>query len=376
VNIIIEARALQLYPLGTGGFHGGTELYVKRLARGLAERGHHVDVVTADLERREQRGPTEWWHGPENFPHYADCVVAVHNLAHINEYSADLLILAPNGVDPWIGNQGEMAQGIDAVACFSQAHVDLLCEARPTIDRAICHVTGLGVDLDDFKNGTGLYRLNTLVIDKVPGRMLYANSPTNGLWHVLDIFDHVKRAIPEATLHIAYDFDRQFEQYRWVPSAMAQALWDCKRRIETTPGVVNLGALSREDLVREQLACQVHVMPQDSENVSTTIHGLTALECAAAGAALVLSDCDGYSEIFGDGATLLPLPGTYLPQIERRYDAQDWAEAVITLMRDPEAWSEASKKARTLAERHTWDAMAAKFDAMLTWAEARCRVAP
>jgi glycosyltransferase involved in cell wall biosynthesis len=180
------------------------------------------------------------------------------------------------------------------------------------------------------------------------------NDPQRGLWHVLDVFDKLKVLVPHATLHVGYDFDRVFEAMRWQASAAAQMLWECKERMATTEGVTNLGALSRPDVIREQLECQVHVWPSDPPNVGSQIHGLTQMECAAAGAALVLSDIEAFPEVFGEAATLLPVPGTYVPSAERRLDAQDWAEAVAELMLDPDKWAEASKKSRALAEQHTW----------------------
>src|SRR5207245_2689365 len=106
-----------------------------------------------------------------------------------------------------------------------------------------CFITGLGVDLRDYPvAGT-----------PIEGRLLFANDPARGLWHVLDIFDKLRELVPSASLHVAYDFNKQFEAHRWNATALSEKMWDCKRRIEYTPGITNVGALSRADLIQEQL---------------------------------------------------------------------------------------------------------------------------
>lgn len=352
-KVILDGTALRLYGLGKATFHGGTEQVVKEVARGLAGKGHTVHVVTPDLDTDEQRGPTEFWWGPENHPTTADVVVMAHSLENVSPYSADRLILLTNGVDPDLGPGHSFASHVDAFPVFSQTHADLLVQHRPTVDPAKVHVTGLGVAQIRAKPAP------------VPGRIFFSNNPANGLWHVLDIYDALKQDVPAATLHIGYDFDGQFARYQWEASSTAEMFWECKRRIETTPGITNLGALDRAALETEERACQVHVMPQDSQNPSTTIWGLTAMECAASGAALVLSDNPGYQEVFGEAATLLPLPGTFLPALQRRYDAADWAEAVAGLMKDETTWTKASRKSRKLAEKHTWRKVIGRWEAML-----------
>jgi glycosyltransferase involved in cell wall biosynthesis len=176
----------------------------------------------------------------------------------------------------------------------------------------------------------------------------------------------VKREVPEATLHVSYDFDKQMGMRAWEHSQMAEYLWDCKMRLTSTPGVVNLGALTREQVIREQLECQVHCMPSDPPGVGTQTHGIMQMECGSAGAALVLSDVEAFPEVFGDGSTIMPVIGKYVPGWERRCTAQDYASVVVTLMRSPELWQVESRKARALAEQHTWTKVLDAWDVMLT----------
>jgi len=344
------------------------------VARGLANNGHTVHVVTPDLEHEEQRGSTEYWWGPNAFPADLDVLVEVHNLEGLTwaKFNAPILICMTNGIDPWLGDNNELAPLVDGWPCFSQCHVDLLTAQRP-VDKEKCFVTGLGVDPANYTAPELSQRVFMIEAKrqhgldpdgwKMPGRLFFGNDPARGLWHVLDIYDRL--AVAEKSLHIGYDFYKQLEARRWQATATAELLWECKRRIETTVGVVSLGNLSQSDLVREELECQVHAMPSDPPNLGSQIHGITQMECAAAGAALVLSDTEAFPEIFGGAATILPLPGTYLPEHNRRYDAQDWAEVIEELMKDPAKLREASHCARALAEQHTWAKVVENWEKML-----------
>lgn len=371
MRIVFDATMERLYPLAREGFSGGSQVYIKAIIKGLVQKGHTVHVIAPDLEVDEQRGPTEWWWPPAYHPREFDIAIMQMHINPDPHYDAPILVLMTSCVDPIIGDFGPH---IDAVPCFSEVHQRLLLQMRPMIAPEKCYLTGLGVDLADYEHPEGCYLPAFLAPTsqdtwrtsmKVPGRMLYANDPARGLFYVLDIFDLVRQKVPYATLHVAYDFDTQLSWRAWEHSQMAQLLWDCKRRLESTPGVVNLGELTREQIIREELETQVHCMPSDPPGLGTQTHGITQAECAAAGAALVLSDVEAFPEVFGEGAILLPTIGRYLPEVQRRVTAADYAEVVVELMTDAEKWQEASRKARALAETMTWGRVVDRWEEML-----------
>lgn len=356
-KILIDCQALRLYPLGQEGFTGATEQMVHALARGLAEQ-HVVHVVTADLEEEEWRAPTLCYWPPGNHPSRANVVVAVHSLEFAEQYAGDALVLASNGAEV-PGLDDRLASLVAAFPVFSRVHGELLCRLNPGIDASRCVVTGLGVDLADYP----------LHPEKVPGRIWVGNDPSRGLWHVLDVLERVQERVPDASLAISYDVDTNFERLKWHQNAMAEMLWECRRRIATIPNVLNLGALERPDVVRHQLAAQVHLWPSDPANVGTQLHGQSQMEAAAAGCALVLSDVEAFPEVFGEAAEILPTIGTFVPdpvgEDGVRVDAGDYADAVVEVMTDPDRWAEASRKSRALAEKHTWDRVVERWLAMV-----------
>lgn len=348
-----------MYPVAGPGFRGGTETYVNVVAAGLAAAGHDVHVVAPDATTDEQRAHRLWYWPSSYHPWEADAVVAVHSLAHVRPdsgYRAPILICATNGLGADFGPDDGWAPSVDAWPVFSRCHAELLVKRHPAIDAARCHVTGLGIDLAAYPPGPA----------KVAGRVLVANDPARGLWHVLDIFDALRLLVPEATLHVAYDVDGAFQARRWQSTALAEVLLDCQKRLAATPGITVLGAIDRDALVAEQLACQVHVWPSDPPNVGSQIHGLTQMECAAAGAALVLSDIEAFPDVFAAAATILPVPGTFVPELEGRVTAQHWADVIAGLMRTPSRLKKAQRASRALAARHDWSRVVASWCSMLT----------
>lgn len=358
MRIIFDARPLDLYPNWSmpDAFHGGTEDMVKRLARGLADAGHTTHVITHHLPVERQIGPYEWYWGPNNYPKAADVLVLVHNMETLatGGITAPLVVMATNGLGNALLPDDQTRATVDAWPVFSKVHGDLLKLRGSAVDPDKIFLTGLGVDLPDYSQES-----------KVFGRLLFANDPQRGLWHLLDIFDHLRLLVPEASLHITYDFDRQFEAHRWQASAMAETMIACRDRMLATPGIANVGGLSKKELAEAMRECQVHAMPSDPPNVGSQIHGITQMECAAAGAALVLSNIEAFPEVFGEAASILPLPGTILPDEERRYDAQDWAEHIADIICVPQTWETMSRKSRHLAERHTWDHVVERWNNML-----------
>ncbi len=371
MRIIFDATALQLYGFAKGTFRGGTEQYLMKIIDGLSEK-HEVHVVAPDLEFDERRGDQFWWPANQH-PYRADVVVMVQDLRNVVGYIAEHFVLCTTTTDPWLGDDGSWGERLSVVPCMSQTHVDLLTSMRPSIAAEKCVITGLGVNVDElmqpgannlFGDATPADRRNT-----VPGRMLYANDPTRGLWHTLQIFDKVRSQIPDATLHVAYDFDRQFEPHRWRQNDQAEAMWKCKDRIEQGNGVVNIGALTHDELIREQLECCVHVYPSDPTNTGSQTHGLTQMELAAAGVPLVLSDVESYPELFGECASILPLPGMLAARSAdgdlQRVTYDDWAAEVVAIMQDTDRWEQMSRKSRETASHHTWPNVIDRWEAML-----------
>jgi glycogen(starch) synthase len=112
-------------------------------------------------------------------------------------------------------------------------------------------------------------------------------------------------------------------------------------RIEL-PNVRLLGQLSSEELAPWFARAPVYALPARYEPF-----GLTALEAALSGCALVLGDIDSLREVWGDAAIFVP------PD-----DEDALAAALQALIDDPELRARQAARARARAARYTPDAMA------------------
>ncbi len=359
LQLVIDCRPLRMYPMGQPGFTGGTEAVVHRLAKGMSDRGHTVHVITDDLQYEQHRGPNLWYWPKDNHPVVADIAIPVATLESVGDLSAPLMVLLTNGIDPDLAGHGDY---VDAFTTFTEAHSRLLVD-RSHVPLEKCFVTGLGIDTKELISSSKLAKPSQTVY----GRMLWANDPTRGLWHMLDIFECVKKAIPEATLHVAYDFGRQFDFHKWTASAISEVMWECKRRMETIEGVTNVGGLSHEELLIEQNQCHVQVFPSDPQNVGSQLHGLTQMEMCMLGVPLITTEIEAFPELYKDCATFLPWPGQFEKYDKRRGEmrrvtAQDWADATVYLMKHPRKWASASIKARNVAKRHDWSRMLDNYE--------------
>src|SRR5258707_14378177 len=112
-----------------------------------------------------------------------------------------LEMVANMGTGPPLLPDEQINATVDAWPVFSETHKRLLCANRLAVDPEKGFVTGLGVDLVDYWTD----EIDGLLHNYVTGRLLYANDPQRGLWHVLDIFDKLRPLMPDATLHVAYE---------------------------------------------------------------------------------------------------------------------------------------------------------------------------
>jgi glycosyltransferase involved in cell wall biosynthesis len=126
----------------------------------------------------------------------------------------------------------------------------------------------LGVRLDDYNQE----------IEKIPGRCIFCSVPDRGLEILRMMWPKIKRDAPHASLVITADYrlwgapGPRNHQHRmsWLHQE----------------DVVFLGAIPRRELVREQLAAQVHSFPCTYEELFC----ISAAECQVAGALPVTSN--------------------------------------------------------------------------------------
>lgn len=191
--------------------------------------------------------------------------------------------------------------------------------------------------------------------EKIPGRVVYCSSPDRGLHWLLQEWPAIRRAVPNATLHIYYRLKPWIDGFATtgyfppIERLRARALYvqEALRRMPDH-GITIRDSVSRNEIEREMDKAQVLAYPCDtirwSEGFSCTI-----LEGCAAKACPVISDCDALGEIYWG---VLP--------ITKRGEWATWREMVVQCLRNEQHRNDVNDAARAFAEERTWKKHAEK----------------
>lgn len=273
---------------------GGTEATLLRIARGLSVRGYEVWISQSSRQKRERDRygiryvPFEF-RGRPNCPR-PDALVCLRSHKIIpwlrRRYSACPIYLwlhcFPGARRHCIG---KMATEHDfSVIAVSHSHarfVEKRCRVRPI------------VIYNPLEAGLEKYR----TVPKDPNSMIYFSSPHKGLCQVLELFQEVRRCIPELTLKVAnpgYIDGRLFED----------------------EGVINLGSLPHHAVLREVAASFCVFYPQ---TVFAETFGLVFAEANALGTPVLAHDLGAAAEILSDLDQLVDCtdPGTVIERLVR-----------------------------------------------------------
>lgn len=334
----------------------GSELGCIRIAKELAALGHDVTLQSVtDMAGQDWEGI----HVRDLDDPIEPCDVVIA----INE--PDLLRAAPAGAFrvclQWLNDVSYCKVG------FEQ-HVDLfLSPSAPHLEQVMTNLEWRKVEkTPEHPDGKALYEPDAAkwaVVelgcdperyeqqgDKVPGRVVYCSSPDRGLHWLLQEWPAIKRAVPNATLHIFYRLEpwlRGFDQTPWFPPieplrSRSNYVEECLTRFREHGGmgVTLRDSVSRETIEREMAQAEVLGYPCDTTTWSEGF-SCTTLEACAAGAVPVLLPCDALPAVYGDCAVF-------------GENVEAWREAVIRVLRDEKHRAELAEMCRAFASKRTW----------------------
>ncbi|MGL5405879.1 MAG: glycosyltransferase [Propionibacteriaceae bacterium] len=147
------------------------------------------------------------------------------------------------------------------------------------------------------------------------------------------------------TLVIAGESSQDFSDYR-------DELIDLSQSMGIADRVCWLGAQSRENLARLMRGARVMLVPSYSETF-----GLVALEANSSGVAVLAADSGGLEEAIADGETGI---------LMKSRDADNWADALTSLMENPDKLAEMGAAGRERARDFTWSDVAASLETLYT----------
>lgn len=370
----LELTTARADPRGLSGSEYG---YI-RIAEELAKLGHEVTAYTTSADAGKA-------HEGVRIADLAGPIEPCDAFVSVNE--PDQGRRAPAGAFrvalQWVNDMSYLKRGV-------AAHVDLWCSpseahrqkylTEPSwrrIEVSPEHPEGaetyvpdpskwctipLGCDPERLgPHDVGPYALS-LSREKVPGRVVYCSSPDRGLHWLLQEWPAIKTAVPHATLRIFYRLAPWLRGWDATPHFPAieplrkRALYieECLRRFAALGGmgVTVCDSVSRDVIEEEMSVAECLAYPCQtttwSEGFSCTI-----LECCAAQACPVITDCDALGEVYA-AIDPVPMQGDWL---------KAWRERVILALTDPVFRADVNAKARKLSEDLTWKRTAERLAA-------------
>jgi glycosyltransferase involved in cell wall biosynthesis len=348
---------------------GGGETAMINIAHELAKLGHEVFVFYQGVSGRYDgvdyvRGfystpiMNEIWH---------DALIAWDAMDAFRFYSRSRVRVGAFQLnDAGIGVLDHM---VDIYMCPSKWHAERFQQLYPEMTASKFRPTttnGVSPDLYALTDGGWPTRQ--------PYKVIYSSSPDRGLHHLLGVWEEVKRAIPQAELHVYYDISRWFALVEQIlaaglPVNTEDRYHEVKRLLgelnHAGMGPILHGGVSKSELAKAQLSAHVMCYPCDPVQ-PTEGFSMSCLEGLQAGTYLLATDADALGELWTEferadelqitqgglagPARLLPWP----PKPEALA-----AALVDTLRRDPQP-NGPSQDPRL--EKYHWAALAKQWE--------------
>jgi len=235
---------------------------------------------------------------------------------------------------------------VDIVTSPSHSHRDHLCTMSTF--KGPWEILPNGVD-------ALTYRLNR---NSRGHTMIYASSPDRGLHWLLEAFPKIKKRVPDAELHVFYDWIPFYNSVRRGDSETSYRLRYCKEMFDRLngKGVIHHGSVSREKMI--EVFSRMRLLTYPCSTVSYTEgFSVTTLEAAVSGCVPVIADCDALGEVYRG----------YVPMIEKPYAAHkdEYIDLVVNFLTDDVAYESAQNLAATLSHLYDWDVLGKKLLKMI-----------
>ena len=321
------------------------------MARALARRGHRVRVACVRTTTEQVAG--------------VDYVPNATLASDLRDGPCDLFLscrhhdilnqpIAARMVGLWYHDHADAYPG-DLLRARSRASFSFFL-SRFHLDGFERRVRGLAPYAEVTSNGVDFEAVDAVLAGRSTNRPLtfaYASRPERGLDYLLrEVWPGVRARYPDAELLIStYDGPRP------TRSELTRHYALCDHLARETPGVVMLGALPRREFWRRLAECRALLYPASFPEVSCMV----ALEAQALGVPVVTTDAFALSETVACRDTRIAGPCG-----SRQY-LRSFLDIVSRLVDDPAflASVRAAGTRHVRPETHSWDAIAASWEAMV-----------
>jgi len=344
-HVICDVREYDAFDPRNLWKYGASEPLCARIAHLLKDAGHQVDGIWKGQAEVLVDGIR--WYPWNRHPLVCDVLVSFEWLIYAHQFDFKRLIVPLNKINPILSG---LEDKVAAFVVFSQEHKRQLLVINPTIRPEQVAIIPVGVDMP------------TQMAPKITNRLLYSNTPERGLVHIARMWPRLVEKVPDVSIAITYGVQRSWEQNKWRMDNMTEELLEVRRWIEQYPGsVLDMGRINpREALLKVLAESALYVYPADAA-LPGIVACLSAMEAAAAGCGLVLSDLEGLPEIFKDCAEFLPIP------------IHDWADLIEAILKDPLRMQVMQRKARRWAKTVPWSKYAAAWRKLVVTERVECK---
>ncbi len=246
---------------------GGAELAMINWAEIMVQRGHSIRVYNRTNAPGNFNG-VDYLNRSAFQPNENRDVFIVFRTpnAYLKETKAEYKIHWSHDSDKRFSYEKNVFPFVDKVVCVSPFHLKYVKNRYGLEDSMLEHID-LGVRLEDYPQN----------IEKIPGRLIYCSMPDRGLSLLWEMWPQIKEKVPHASLAITGDFSL----WGYEPSNQED-----KDAWQGQKDVIFLGNIERRQLVKEQLAAQVHSFPCKFKELFC----ISVAECQVAGAWPVTSN--------------------------------------------------------------------------------------
>lgn len=221
----------------------------------------------------------------------------------------------------WFSEPSEIA-ALDKIIVLTEYHKSLLNKDVP--EEKIL-VSSNGINLEDFD------------VEEVrePHRIIYASSYDRGLQYLLEMWEDIRKEVPDAELHVYYGLDNIAKVAKQDP--VFKDFYDQIKIALAQDGVTDHGRVGHKELVREFKKASIWAYPTDFPEINC----ITAMKAQACGAIPVCTDYAALSETVKAGVVIPGKGGA--PDVDKNFK-----QALIELLSS----TEEQEKVRPLVEKH------------------------
>ncbi len=216
------------------------------------------------------------------FSHY--CTIALQGFV-------ENLYLVLHDLGP-TGNVIPLSDSLRKVICLTPWHKKFFLQSFPQFERRVdyCHY---GIDQDIFKPA-----------EKIKNRFIYSSYPNRGLLTLLQMWDDIKKILPDATLSIYSDVFGKWanENYPDEMKAIQQILWD-ENGVEKyyNRGIIYNSWVSKKELARGWSQSEYWLYPCKFAETFC----LTALEAARSKTLAICNNLGALVDVVGDRGVII-----------------------------------------------------------------------